>query len=128
QTAQHGRLAARVGADDHGHLARTQPQVDVADDDAVVVGEAQSPRLEGVLCRHPQPPRPTRLVVTSRETRNGAPSAPVTTPTGRAVPRTSDVATSWAPSTTTAPTSPAASSELVPCSRRREIGPARKAT
>lgn len=71
---------------------------------------------------------PERLALASRASRNGAPSTPVTTPTGIRAGRACS-ATRSASSTSAAPTSPAGTTgEPVPRTRRWAIGPDRKAT
>ena len=92
--AQQRRLAAGVGADDAGDLARR-------DLDATGRGRPRAGRrrgsgprrLEGVVRRRVvsrssaqcQPPLPTRLARASSQMRYGAPMMPVTTPTGSSV-------------------------------------------
>src|SRR5690606_36233979 len=66
--------------------------------------------------------------VATGQSRNGAPRAPVTTPTGKLVPPSSSAAAKSAPTTSAAPTSAAPTRVVRPELRRRAIGPARKAT
>ena len=103
QAAQQGGLAAGVGADDRGHLAVEQRDVEVADDRRAVVAEGQP---LGAQSAHPPPP--CRLVVMSSQSRYGAPTAPVTTPVGSGV-GSSWAATRSAASSSAAPTRAAAS-------------------
>jgi hypothetical protein len=85
QAAEQGRLAARVGADDGGHLAVQDVDVEQLDDCAVVVPEGQCPRGQaraGIGCCLGHPPSPLLLVLARSHRRYGAPTAPVTTPVG----------------------------------------------
>ena len=109
QRPQQRRLAAGVGADDDGDLARRDLDRQVGDDDPLVVGEAEVAaasvvvaasrrrrgargrpggpvdRRRGAESRSRQPPLPTRLDRASNHSRYGAPTMPVTTPTGSSV-------------------------------------------
>ena len=85
--AQQGRLAARVGADDHGDLTVRHVGGEVADHGAVAVaerdvarGQPAGPRVRVGSGVH-QDLLEVRPVASSHS-RNGAPIAPVTTPTG----------------------------------------------
>src|SRR5699024_5666558 len=124
--AQQGRLAAGVGADDRGDPAGEQGEVEVLDDGAIAVAQCELAGEQAVCGGHRA--LAWRLVRMSRTVREGAPSAPVTTPTGYRAP-TAYWPTRSATSTRSAPTRAAGimGEEPGPI-RRAAIGPERKAT
>ena len=80
ERSQQSRLAASVGTDDRRDLARRDGVVERIDHDPVAVAERDTLCGELVGTSHSEPPE--RLILTSNTNRYGAPSTPVTTPTG----------------------------------------------
>ena len=91
QTAKERRLPRRVRADDHRQPSVGDGDVEAADDVGAAVAEDQAVCPQPVRCPPvpvvAHPPRPSRFVVASSQTRYGAPTRPVTTPVGRATGR-----------------------------------------
>ena len=84
QAAEQGGFAAGVGADNHGHLALGDFRAEPLDHGPLIVFQRQVRGSEELPCQ-----ASFRLEVTSSQSRNGAPRAPVMTPTGRTVPSSS---------------------------------------
>ena len=84
EAPEQGGFAAGVGADDHGHLA-------LGDFRRRVPRSRSAGRISASGRRSEELPSQAsfRLEVTSSQSRNGAPRAPVMTPTGRTVPSSS---------------------------------------
>ena len=99
---------------------------------ALAVGETEvrqpTSLAAGLRIGHGHPPRPARLERASSHSRYGAPTTPVTTPTGSSVGANSRRATRSDSSTSRAPTSAAGTSASGSPVSRRAIGPATKAT